>query len=128
MESDGSVINRHHGMVTPWTMLGRRISFVYLREHPVLANFRELEVCMVKPELKLIALDHCGAEITVELHPLARETQKAKEAVKLTGGFLGLKWTAASKTSLKSSLCFCLHFLSLTLTTAATERTPSTLH
>ena len=78
-----------------------------------------------KTQLKRVALDHCGAEITVELNPL---DTKAKEAVKLTGGFLSLKWTAASKTSLKSSLCFCLHFPSLTLTTAATERTPSTLH
>ena len=50
-----------------------------------------------KTQLKRVALDHCGAEITVELYPLARETQKETEAVKLTGGFLGLKWTAASK-------------------------------
>ena len=50
-----------------------------------------------KTHPKLVALDHCGAEITAELHPLARETQKAIQAVKMTGGFLGLKWTAASK-------------------------------
>ena len=73
MESDVSVIWRHHGRLS---MLRRQISFVHQREHQVLTNVRELEVLYGKTQLKRVALDHCGAEITVELHPLDTKAKR----------------------------------------------------
>ena len=87
MENDVSVIRRHHG----------RNQLHVSKGTPSFSQFQRAGGLYDKAQLQLVALDHCGAEITVELNPLVRGTQKAKEAVKLTGGSLGLKWTAASK-------------------------------
>ena len=53
----------------------RRVS----NETPTFSQFQRAEGLYGKTQLKLVALDHCGAEITVELHPLARDTKSTRD-------------------------------------------------